>query len=158
MIKKILMLLLVFLLTSCNSVNSSYNSEVEEQLNYEEPNENDIDRYIEFYNYYIVKTMEERIDKVYKDFGSYDGHRLIWFISVKGTEKEREWYSVRVGELYFTFDYGDKIHFFYEITTGEGLFASNFTYDCRFLNDKQIAHFHQLYYDFVNSEKEKGNL
>lgn len=153
--KFFLIILLIFSLTSCNNFNFplNYNSE---SCIYIEPNRDDIQYYIDYYNVNLAKSEEVKVDEVYKDFGGYRNIRLIWFISVKGTPYEKEWYSYRYKDLYFTFDYGDVILMFID---GEcNNWWPSFFSQIEQLNESEIRDFHSRYWEFVYSEREKGNL
>ena len=157
MIKKII-LIIVCLLTIVSCGNGNPFDKKNMDVNYIEPTKEKEFFYVDFYNRKHAHQNEElMITELYKDFGGYgDNIHIVWYVSNKQNGYEPGWYALRYEELYFIFDYSDTINVFHrgrEFTLEEALNGEYIIF-----TDAQIRDFHSRYWEFVYSEREKGNL
>ncbi len=156
MIKKIILIIVcLFTIVSCGNGNPF--DKKDKEVNYVEPTKEGEFFYIDFYNRNHVHQEENMITELYKDFGGYrDNIHIVWYVSNKQRGIDRGWDAFRYEDLYFIFDYSDTIYVFHrgrEFTLEE---AINGEYNI--FTDAEIRDFHSRYWEFVYSEREKGNL
>ena len=99
--KKLITLIIIMCLISCNTSKVFYN----------EPRVEDHTYYIELYNRSV--TDELKVDSIYKDFGGYnDNVRIFWFKNLKESNLERERYELYYKNIKFVFEHGDMLYIY----------------------------------------------
>ena len=145
--KKLITLIIIMCLISCNTSKVFYN----------EPRVEDHTYYIELYNRSV--TDELKVDSIYKDFGGYnDNVRIFWFKNLKESNLERERYELYYKNIKFVFEHGDMLYIYCKENIDNVLYT-HFTYGYyKYLSDEEINDFYKRYIKFIDEEKKSGRL